>query len=220
MIETTILPTTFDNKTINDPWDYVDLFEKTIAEYAGSQYAIAVDCCSNALFLALKYYHAEGTTVKVPKRTYASVPMQVIHAGARIQWTDELWDGIYTLDPFPIVDSAVRFTKDMYVRDSLMCLSFQHRKRLNIGKGGMILTDDRSFVNWCRPMIYDGRHRDVLYKDDDLSCIGYHMYMTPEQAYRGLLIFQTLPDVNTDTEKSSNYRDLSLEHIFNPYVQS
>ena len=40
---------------IEDAWDAVDLFEKTIAEYAGSKYAIAVDNCTDALFLCLKY---------------------------------------------------------------------------------------------------------------------------------------------------------------------
>jgi len=211
-----MLPATFDNIPISDPWDYVTLFEERVANYAGSKYAIALDCCSNGLFLALKYYNASGP-VDVPKQTYASVPMQVIHAGCNIHWTDEEWQGVYQLSPYPVVDSAVRFTKDMYISNTLMCLSFQHRKRLNIGKGGMILTDDINFIKWCRPMIYDGRDKDVLYKNDTLSCIGYHMYMTPEQAYEGLRILSTLSDINEDTEKSSYYKDLSLEHVFDEF---
>ena len=35
---------------IEDAWDCVDLFENTIAEYAGSNYAIAVDNCTDAIF--------------------------------------------------------------------------------------------------------------------------------------------------------------------------
>ena len=36
-------------------WDNVDRFEEIIAEYAGSKYAVAVDSCTNALFLSMKY---------------------------------------------------------------------------------------------------------------------------------------------------------------------
>ena len=43
----------YNNKSISfylkkfkkkDPWDIVDLFEKKIAKYTGSKYAVAVDC--------------------------------------------------------------------------------------------------------------------------------------------------------------------------------
>ena len=42
---------------LSDPWDVVDLFEKKMAEYAGSKYGVAVDNCTNALFLCLKVKH-------------------------------------------------------------------------------------------------------------------------------------------------------------------
>ena len=44
---------------INDPWDVVDAFEKKVAEYAGSKYAVSLDNCTNALFLCLKYLKAK-----------------------------------------------------------------------------------------------------------------------------------------------------------------
>ena len=68
--------------------------------------------------------------------------------------------------------------------DKFMVLSFHKKKILNIGKGGMILTNDEDFVKWSRPMIYDGRHKDKLYKDDEFECIGWYMYMTPEDVHR------------------------------------
>ena len=37
----------------------------------------------------------------------------------------------------------------------------------------MILTNDEKFVDWARPMIYDGRHKNKLYKDDEFECIGW-----------------------------------------------
>ena len=39
----------------DDPRDVVDMFEKKVAKFAGSKYACTVDCCSNGLFLAMKY---------------------------------------------------------------------------------------------------------------------------------------------------------------------
>ena len=45
---------------LSDPWDVVDLFEKKVAEYAGSKYAVSVDNCTDGLFLCLKYLKADG----------------------------------------------------------------------------------------------------------------------------------------------------------------
>ena len=60
-------------------WDNVDKFEEIIAEYTGSKYAIAIDSCTNALFLSLKYckdvYQYKNEHVNVPEKTYISVPM-------------------------------------------------------------------------------------------------------------------------------------------------
>ena len=42
-----------------------------------------------------------------------------------------------------IIDAAVYWKENCYIPNSFMCLSFQFQKHLNIGKGGMILTDDK-----------------------------------------------------------------------------
>ena len=57
---------------IKDPWDIVDLFEKKIAKYTGSKYAVAVDCCTNAIFLSLKYFDKKKKLI-LPKNTYISI---------------------------------------------------------------------------------------------------------------------------------------------------
>lgn len=198
----------------NDPWDIVDTFEARLAQYGGAKYALCVDSCSNALFLCFKYLNIKNQIIDIPKNTYASVPMQCIHSGNSINFIDAQWSGCYQLHPTPIVDSATRFSKNMYIADTYYCLSFHHRKILNIGKGGAILTDDRAFIDWALPMIYDGRHRKVKYHQDTLECCGYHMYMTPEDAARGLLLLDKLPDYNSDCGGSNCYGDLSLQPIF------
>ena len=80
----------------------------------------------------------------------------------------------------------------------------------------MILTNDEKFNEWARPMIYDGRHKDRLYKDDEFDCIGWHMYMSPEQAQRGLEIFHSskIHSNNPNCGGSWLYNDLSTQKIY------
>jgi len=203
---------------INDPWDCVTIFENKLAEYSGSKYAVCVDSCSNALFLCLKYLNINNQIISLPRNTYSSVPMQCIHAGNKIRFEFREWSGSYYLSDTPIIDSACKFSKNMYVPNTYYCLSFHHRKILNIGKGGAICTDDENFVKWCRPMIYDGRHTNVNYKEDTFECIGYHMYMTPEDAATGLLKLEKLGPSNTNVGSHLTYPDLSKQNVFEPYL--
>ena len=198
---------------LDDPRDAVDIFEKKLAEFAGSKYAVTVDCCSNGLILALKYYNAKGV-ITIPSRTYVSTPMQILHAGCQVQFEDYEWSGVYHLSPYPIVDGAVRFTKDMYVPGTLHVVSFQIKKRLPIGRGGVILTDNEEEYRWLKKASYDGRDLTKAYMDDEFEMIGYHMYMTPEDAARGILIMDQLPLENEDTGCSKNYSNLSTKKVF------
>lgn len=203
--------------TINDPWDAVTIFENRLAEYSGSKYAVCTDSCSNAMFLCMKYLKVKNQIIELPAHTYASTPMQCIHAGNKIRFIEKEWSGEYWLEPTPIIDAATRFRKNMYVKSSYYCVSFHHRKTLKIGRGGVVLTDDEDFVKWSRPMIYDGRNKDVFYKNDKFSAIGYHMYMTPEEAAIGLLLLDQLGDENIDTGDNNSYTDLRNQEIFTKY---
>jgi dTDP-4-amino-4,6-dideoxygalactose transaminase len=203
---------------VSDPWDIVTIFENKLSDYAGSKYAVCVDSCSNALFLCMKYLSITNKIIVLPKNTYASVPMQCIHAGNKIHFADIEWSGYYYLGGTPIVDGATKFCKNMYIPNTYYCVSFHHRKTLKIGRGGVILTDDPYFSNWARPMIYDGRHKNTMYNQDQFESIGYHMYMTPEEAAIGILKLEELGDHNFDTGSNLTYSDLSLQKIFEPYL--
>ena len=37
-----------------------------------------------------------------------------------------------------------------------------------------------------KKMTYDGRHPDIPWREQNISSIGYHYYMTPETAQNGL----------------------------------
>lgn len=184
-------------------------FERRMAEYTGARYAVAVDSCTNALFLCCVYMKVE--IVFIPKRTYLSVPQSIIHAGGKPVFEDRLWRGVYQLEPYPIWDAAKRLTRGMYQKGQFMCLSFHIKKHLPIGKGGMILTDSPEAVEWFKRARYEGRG-ELFYKEDDLTMLGWNMYMTPEQAARGLYLMQNYEDNVPD--QLEVYRDLTEFTIF------
>lgn len=162
--------------------EIIEEFEKTIADYCGSKYGIAVDSCSHAIFLSLLYLKEIGEieekqSITIPKRTFRSVPNYIRHAGLRPYGVDMKWFGCYSLWPTRIYDSALLFDKDIYIEDSFFCLSFQYRKTLPIGKGGMILTNDVNAVKRLKELRLNGKD-------------GWNMYMMPEQAARGLTLFE------------------------------
>jgi dTDP-4-amino-4,6-dideoxygalactose transaminase len=199
---------------IDDPWDVVEAFESKTAALAGSAYAVALDSCTNALFLCLCYLGARGD-ITIPSRTYISVPETIIHAGCVPRFTPVEWSGAYPLDPYPVIDGAARFTAGMYTAGTYHCLSFHHRKILGIGKGGMILTDDAQAAEWFRLAGYEGRPRRLPYDAmAEPAMCGWNMYMPPEQAARGILLLEELPQRNEDCGGSWKYSDISRYRIW------
>ncbi len=59
-------------------------FEREFADFLGSRYAVAVNSCSSAIFLALTSCGIRpGDEVLIPAFTFVAVPSAVVHAGAR-----------------------------------------------------------------------------------------------------------------------------------------
>lgn len=202
----------------HNPYKIVRLFEEEVAEYTNAPYAVAVDSCTNALFLCLMYMKHKNPFSKeiiIPSKTYLSVPMSIIHAGFDVVFDENLneWTGTYKLEPYPIYDSAKRLTSDMYVPESFMCLSFHIKKQISIGKGGMILTDDVEAVEWFKRARYEGRS-EKNYVDDNIEMLGWNMYMTPQEASHGLALMQNYPKHVPDLGEHNGYKDLRLNNIF------
>ena len=201
-----------------DPFDVVDMFEREVSKFAGCKYGIAVDNCTDGLFLALKYVDYKGT-ITIPCRNYCSPPMSIIQAGCKIKFEDIEWSGVYQLKPTNVYDGATRWTEGMFeAEDGYQVVSFQIKKRIPIGKGGMILTNDKKAYEWFKYASYDGRDLSKYYMDDDFSLIGWHMYMTPEDAARGIILMDSVPNVNEDTGSSKTYSDLSNKEVFKEYL--
>ena len=182
-------------------------FEKALCDYTGAPYAVTVDNASNALFLALKYEKIENKEITIPSRTYPSVPCEIIHAGGRVNFSQisgKTIKGAYRLEPTKVWDSALRFTSDMYIPGSHMCISFTGPyKHFKLSKGGAILTDDYNAYLWFKRARYSGR-RECSYHDDHFDMLGWNFYMMPELAARGLLLMNQF--YNIDGTKKTKFR--------------
>jgi dTDP-4-amino-4,6-dideoxygalactose transaminase len=201
-------------------------FEKALSDYTGAPYVITVDNQSNALFLALYYEKnvkksIESEFIGIPSRTYPSVPCEIIHAGLKVQFEavdGTTLKGAYQLRGSNVWDSALRFTADMYIPGSHMCVSFTGPyKHFKLSKGGAILTDSLEAYHWFKRARYSGR-RECSYHDDHFDMLGWNFYMMPELATRGLLLMNQF--YNIDGSKKSNadlelpYPDLSKFEIY------
>jgi len=199
----------------HNPFKIVQMFEEEVAAYTGAPYAVSVDSCTNALFLTCKFLEVEQ--VIIPSKTYLSVPMSILQAGGKVIFDKSPktnhWNGVYQLKPYPIYDAAKRFTSNMYIPGTFMCLSFHIKKSLGIGKGGMILTDNKESIEWFKKARYEGRS-EKYYKEDNITSMGWNMYMTPQEAAHGLSLMQNYPEHAPDISEINGYRDLTEFDLF------
>lgn len=209
------------NNMANGVYKITEEFEEKLAKYTGAPYAVTVDNQSNALFLTLYYQNIKGQTVSIPSRTYPSVPCEIIHAGGKVNFEPvegKTIKGAYQLKPTRTWDSALRFTANMYIPNSFMCISFTGPyKHFKLSKGGAILTDDLHAYHWFKRARYSGR-RECSYHDDNFDMLGWNFYMMPELAARGLLLMNQFynmdgtPKHNEDLELP--YPDLSKFDVY------
>lgn len=211
-------------------------FEKALCDYTGAPYAVAVDNCSNALFLALTYElkiarafpeasEEDPPVITIPKHTYPSVACEIIHAGSKCEFDDNIKFGFteghiqggYFLRPTNVIDSACNFTADMFVPNTHICLSFTGPfKHLKLGKGGAILTDDLNACAWFKRARFSSRH-ECSYHEDNFDAwspgmqpvAGWNFYMPVETAARGL---HMMPQFYDKEGKPKQNQALSLPY--------
>jgi len=187
-------------------------FEEAIATYFGAPYAVATDCCTHAIELSLR--HTKATSAYCPDATYISVPFTLMKLGIDFTWTHEPWTEYYYITD-RIMDAATMWRANSYVWGTYMCLSFQFKKPLNLGRGGAILCSTKEDYEQLKAMAYDGRTDDKPWADQDINSIGYHYYMTPETAMLGL---EKLPHVKSDKVWSwQDYPYLPKMSVFNEH---
>ena len=177
--------------TAQGAYAITEKFEEAICKYTGAPFCVCVDNESNALFLALTRDNVKGKTITIPARTYPSVPCEIIHAGGKVKFYrshKKTLTGAYLLRGSRVIDSALRFTCNMYKKYTFMCISFTGPfKHLKLSKGGAILTDDYKAYEWFKRARFSGR-REESYLTDTLDMLGWNFYMLPEIAARGLML--------------------------------
>jgi hypothetical protein len=74
----------------------------------------------------------------------------------------------------------------------------------------MVITNDSVAAAWLRTARYDGRE-GVAFADEQIEMAGYHMYLTPEQAARGLHLMDLWPNgVEIQPEVYPDLRDMPV----------
>ena len=210
----------------NGSYKITEDFEKSLSDYTGAPYVITVDNQSNALFLSLYYEKnimksINTDTITIPSRTYPSVPCEIIHSGLKVNFEPvegKTIKGAYNLVGSNVWDSALRFTSNMYIPKTHMCISFTGPyKHFKLSKGGAILTDSLDAYHWFKRARYSGR-RECSYHDDNFDMLGWNFYMMPELSTRGMLLMGQF--YNIDGTKKHNedlelpYPDLSKYDIY------
>jgi dTDP-4-amino-4,6-dideoxygalactose transaminase len=173
-------------------FEKVNEFENKVAEYFSSPYAVAVDSCTHAIELCLRHTSCDNLTI--PTNTYVSIPMTLMKLGLNWTWRNEDWEDYYQLGNSNIIDAAVLWKENSYIPDTYMCLSFQYKKHLNVGRGGMILLQNKNDYDILKKMSYDGRDVSKPWAKQDIDTVGYHYYMTPETAILGSFRFNEVRD--------------------------
>jgi dTDP-4-amino-4,6-dideoxygalactose transaminase len=192
-------------------FEIVEKFENKLAKFFGSPYAVAVDCCTHGIELCLRY---NGTSsFSTPNRTYLSIPflsnkLNIEHTWRYVDWKD------YYYITNNIIDAAVLWKKNSYLPTTFMCISFQFQKHLSLGRGGVILTDNKEAAIELKKMTYDGRIPNVPWREQNIKTIGYHYYMTPETAQNGLDKFDEAVNTPPKQWNVNDWPDLTKMDIF------
>lgn len=203
--KTNVIPGSIPN------WATVSRFEKQIAEFFGAPYAVAVDSCTHGIELCLRY--SKENEINCPLKTYLSVPMLADKLRISLSWRHHKWTDFYWITDH-IIDAATMWRANSYIAGTFMCLSFQYQKHLSLGRGGMILCDNKEAAEQLKKMSYDGRLPGIPWREQDINTMGYHYYMTPETAALGL---QKLPEAITTPPRiwsHEDYPDLTQMKIF------
>lgn len=203
-----------------DDREVVTMFEKKLADFWGSKYAVTTDSCTSAIKLSLMYliYTKRlnvGTQITVPARTYVSAVQLLANMKLNYKIEDYEWRGFYTYGNTPVIDSAVYWQKDGYVKDSLMCLSMQQKKWICTGKMGAILCDHEDEYKLLKLMSYDGRDLTTAYTDENHIKMDWefttHCYAIPEDCARSIILMDARPESIGAYGGSQNYLDVRTQ---------
>lgn len=196
-------------------------FEQELAKYVGAKHVIAVDSCTSALFLSLKW--DKGGVVGIPSMTVPLVADAVIEAGKQLYFTDHTsWVGsAYRLLGTNIWDSAHQLDKDQCVgmdNDAMVCFSFYPTKSIGSADGGAIATNNDEFAQWARSISCYGRNQSAKYQNSweyDIEIFGYKRHYTNLQSVICMEQLKRLPetDIKRRAVRDAYNRAFGLDNV-------
>lgn len=204
-----LLPYSFSN-----PFEVLDIFEKKLADFFHAPYCVVVDSCTHGIELCLRATYDGADAITVPLQTYMSIPMMLDKLNIDYVFHNNPWVKYYELEPTNIYDAATLWERDSYQPGTMMVLSFQHKKHIKIGRGGAILLDNKELCKRLKKLRYDGRNLSVNHAEDDIEEIGYHYYMTPEDAALGIRLFDQYAEEPSRIWSNNDYRQLNTYKVF------
>jgi dTDP-4-amino-4,6-dideoxygalactose transaminase len=197
--------------------EFLTEFEIGLKNFTKAPFVILTDRCTNAIFLCLwylrEYKNMDVKEITLPARTYQSVPMTLKNLlNSKINFENYEWSKTYKVI-HNVIDASVGFEKNMYIPETMMCLSFQQKKQLPIGTGGAILLDNYEDYSILSKLVYDGRFRYIADKQQirenpDSIISGFHMNMTPDNAAKGVLLLNQYKE--SPCGSSEDYEDLRV----------
>lgn len=198
--------------TAQGPHVITALFEEELCKYTNAPFAVAVDSCTSAIDLCLMRENVKGMTISIPERTYMSAPCSIIQAGAKVNWIPvegTTLTGAYPFEPTRIIDSALRFTANMFVLGQLQCISMTGAyKHLKLGKAGAILCDRQEDYEFFKRARNSGRG-EMSYHQDEFRVLGRNVYLQPTVAALGLLLMGQFYQI---TGEKIHNKDLTLPY--------
>lgn len=90
--------------------EYCRLFEKGFARYTGTRFAVALNSCTSAMEITLRYLSVKGHEVIVPTNTFIATPNAVVYSGARPVFAD-IEAETFCLDPEDLKKRITHKTK-------------------------------------------------------------------------------------------------------------
>jgi len=193
-------------------FEYVEKFEEEIAKFYNAPYAVATDCCTHAIELCLRYKGYNNITI--PTHTYISIPFTLEKLNLKWNFEYQEWENFYYLGNTNIIDAAVYWERNGYIENTYMCLSFQYRKHLSLGRGGAILLQNKEDHDTLKKMSYDGRDLSRPWAEQDIDTVGYHYYMTPEVAKIGIKLLNERKKIPGKKWSHRDYPDLTRMSVF------
>lgn len=171
--------------------------EEKFAKYVGATYAVSVNSCTSALFLALSYVKSKA--VEIPSVTFVSVANMIERSGHSLFFSDKVYVGAaYKLKGTNIVDSAHDIRWGCHQKGDVTCFSFYPTKMLGGNEGGMIALDNERQYKWLKLARSNGMERKGMFDwNYTVKFPGWKMNMNNIQAAIALVRLDKLDKMNS-----------------------